>query len=181
MTEIIAHRGLLNGPNIDKENKLDSIYECLDLGFSVEIDLWATVLNDSSKKLSEPIFEFGHNYGQYEVSLEDLFKLTNLYGRKLYFHCKSTETLNIVINNWDIFQQSDFFMHNEDVAVLTKNWKIWTYPGWTGLYENSIAVLPERCEDSYNKQVISLMKEKKIRGVCTDFPIKYREKINEVE
>ena len=38
--KLIAHRGNIFGPNLDRENNPDYILEALDYGCDVEIDLW---------------------------------------------------------------------------------------------------------------------------------------------
>ena len=38
--KIIAHRGLVNGPDKNKENTLPTIMSALGLGFDVEVDVW---------------------------------------------------------------------------------------------------------------------------------------------
>lgn len=173
MVEIIAHRANLEGPHSARENSLEAIYKCLRMNISVEIDLWAFSL--PGYNVADRFF-FGHDHGEYEISDRELEDLTRDYGEKLYFHCKSIETLNSVINNWSIFQNADFFMHDSDMAVLTKNSKIWTYPG-EALFENSIAVLPESQSGLYNLDLIDQMKKNKIKGVCTDYPLRYRGEI----
>ena len=37
--KIIAHRANLNGPNLNVENRISSISNCIDSGFEVEIDV----------------------------------------------------------------------------------------------------------------------------------------------
>jgi hypothetical protein len=37
---LISHRGNLNGPNPERENHPDYIWEALRAGFEVEIDVW---------------------------------------------------------------------------------------------------------------------------------------------
>ena len=53
----IAHRGLLDGPNKEKENKPEQIEYTLKQGFDCEIDVW---------KIDE-IFFLGHDSPQYEI------------------------------------------------------------------------------------------------------------------
>ena len=38
--KIISHRGNLNGPNKNLENRLDTIEKAIQLGFDVEVDIW---------------------------------------------------------------------------------------------------------------------------------------------
>ena len=40
MTLLIAHRGLTDGPDQDKENTLSAIIAARTQGFDVEVDVW---------------------------------------------------------------------------------------------------------------------------------------------
>ena len=55
----ISHRGNLNGPNKNLENKPNYIKEALDKGFDVEIDVW----------LSKEKFYLGHDEPLYETDV----------------------------------------------------------------------------------------------------------------
>ena len=56
--KFIAHRGLFQGPDKDKENNPDQICEALGKGFDVEIDLRCDENNN--------LF-LGHDYNQYPI------------------------------------------------------------------------------------------------------------------
>ena len=56
--KFIAHRGLFQGPDKDKENNPDQICEALEKGFDVEIDLRCDENNN--------LF-LGHDYNQYPI------------------------------------------------------------------------------------------------------------------
>ena len=36
----IAHRGNINGPDLEKENSIDQIFIAIGKGFDVEVDIW---------------------------------------------------------------------------------------------------------------------------------------------
>ena len=61
--KFIAHRGLFQGPDKDKENNPDQIYKALGKGFDVEIDLRC----DENDNLF-----LGHDYNQYPISKDFL-------------------------------------------------------------------------------------------------------------
>ena len=155
--KIISHRGNLEGPDLLKENHPDQIKKVLDLGFDVEIDVW--VNNDNSEEVL-----FGHDkpiYGISDLTFERLF-----HSYQVWFHCKDLKILNW-FSMWA--DECHFFWHQEDDFTLTNKNYIWTYPG-KELTNNSILVLPEQIniEPKY-------MKDKNIYGVCTDYPIKWKE------
>ena len=60
--KIISHRGNLNGPNKNLENRLDTIEKAIQLGFDVEVDIL----------LIENQLYLGHNKPQYKVDKETL-------------------------------------------------------------------------------------------------------------
>jgi hypothetical protein len=142
---IIAHRANLRGPS-ELENSPESIIECFNSGFHVEIDVW----------WKENFFWLGHDFPKYR--LEDNSFLTD---ERSWCHAKNLEAA-IKLKEID----SHFFWHQEDDFSLTSKGYFWTYPG-KKLSENSIAVMPEW--DSH-QDTFSLVK-----GVCTDFPYRYIE------
>jgi len=147
--KIISHRGNITGSNKKLENNPEFIIESLNLGFDVEIDVW--YINDK-------LF-LGHDLPQYPVLK------TFLQNKSFWCHAKNIEALNFMLKN-DIH----CFWHQEDRHTLTSKGYIWTYPN-NELTENSICVMPEIQNISFKKN--------NIFGICTDYPILYKEKINE--
>ena len=41
--KLIAHRGNINGPNIEEENKPNYLINTINKGFFVELDLWYVI------------------------------------------------------------------------------------------------------------------------------------------
>ena len=157
---IISHRGNLEGPNLLKENHPDQIKKVLDLGFNVEIDVW--INNDNNQ---EEIL-FGHDkpvYGLSDITFEKLF-----CNYQVWFHCKNLEMLNF-LSIWS--DDCHYFWHQNDDYTLTDENYIWTYPG-KELSDRSILVLPEKIDIEYKD-----IKDKGIYGVCTDYPLKWKEEI----
>lgn len=122
---VISHRGNLDGPNPEMENKPVYIKKALDKSIMVECDIWC--------KNGE--LWLGHDEPQYKIDLE--FLKHNL----LICHAKNCQALDVLINN-----NIHCFSHNMDDVVLTsKNW-LWTYPG-KPVIKNSIAVMPEMVDN----------------------------------
>lgn len=117
----IAHRGNIDGPNPESENRPEYIQRALSQGYYVEVDVWY---------IGDKLF-LGHDYPQYDTDWNFLSQ------SRLICHAKNEEALNQLIQR-DIH----CFGHDRDNVVLTsRNW-LWTYPG-KQLTCNSIAVMPE--------------------------------------
>ena len=150
--KIIAHRGLLEGPNKEKENKLDSIKKALELGFYVELDV----------RYEDDKFYLGHDYNQQEI--EEIY-LENPF---FFVHCKNIDALRQLNSNTYVRS----FWHQKDDYTLTTGKDIWTFPG-KPVVENAFCVLPEAYEDGLEKTVL---KYRDIaQGFCSDYPIKVKE------
>lgn len=150
---IISHRGNLAGPNSGKENHPDTITTAIKEGFEVEIDLW--YLNNK--------LYLGHDSPQYEINS------SFLKNSVLWIHCKHIPAL-FFMNQFSLYRSDPiYFIHNTDEATLTSQQDIWTYP-FKQLTPNSIAVLPEQTSVKYDLSIA--------RGICTDYPIAFRNNIN---
>jgi len=146
--KIISHRGLIYGPNKNKENKPDEIEKVLLQGFDCEIDVWA---------IYDKWF-LGHDEPQYEIPVSFLGK------QGLWIHCKNLDALYKL--NDSVFNYEYFWHQNDDFTLTSGNF-IWTYPG-KHLTKNSIAVLPE-----FNKDYWEYVKSVTIYGICTDYVEKF--------
>ena len=58
--KLISHRGNLNGPNKERENHPDYIWEALQAGYEVEIDVWWV----------DGKFKLGHDEPQYDFPFQ---------------------------------------------------------------------------------------------------------------
>ena len=144
---LISHRGNINGRNESRENSIEYIYEALNLGFDVEIDVW----------YKDGEWFLGHD------GPENYVVLDFLKNDKLWCHAKNIDALNKMLK-----ESIHCFWHQEDNVALTSKGYMWTYPG-KQLTENSIAVLPELNNDN------SLtMLPKKLLGICSDYVVNYR-------
>lgn len=151
----IAHRGNINGPDPDNENRPEYLLKAIEKGFYVETDLWV----DDDENLF-----LGHDSPQYKIKIDFLLEIKN----KLFCHCKNIKALYFIIKN---YPEIECFFHDNDKCVLTSKNHIWNYPG-TELTQISINV--DLTSDSYISPYCNEFISKKhhfenIFGVCSDF------------
>ena len=152
MTLLIAHRGLMNGPDPNKENTLSAIIAARTAGYDVEIDVW---FQDDSWWL-------GHDAPQIKIDYDWLRVIDRrdyLDTHHAWIHAKSIQTLYQLRKNKFL---GHVFFHEEDPCVLTSSGYIWTYPGQE-LTPLSICVMPE------NTEAILQVKQLKVFGFCSDW------------
>lgn len=140
---IIAHRGLLNGPNSVLENKSKTIETAIAHGFEVEIDVW---------------FHDGEWYLGHDKPTEKVL-FSFLSQQCFWIHCKNLAALE----RMGAYKHLNSFWHETDSYTLTSHNYIWTYPG-KELSSHSVCVMPEKYIPL--EQVRNL----KCLGVCTDYP-----------
>jgi len=150
---IIAHRGLMDGPDKEKENTIQQIEKAIVAGYDVEADLWVS---------DEGNLYLGHDK---PTELLDVYQFKRLYA-EVYWHCKNIEaftTLNRM--NVDGGWNFKYFWHDTDSYTLTSNGYIWAYPGMKipNYDVRVINVLPE-----WNMTIDQLSKY--TGHVCTDYP-----------
>ena len=139
---LISHRGNLNGPNIENENKPFYIDIALEKGYDVEIDIWVIHNN----------IYLGHDNADTLIDLEFLIKRKN----KLWCHAKNLDALVFLLEN-----KLHTFSHDNDDYILTSNNIIWAFPG-KKINKNTICVMPERT--SYSDKELESAK-----GICSDY------------
>ena len=139
---LISHRGNLNGPNPERENHPDYIWEALRAGFEVEIDIWFV----------DGKFKLGHDEPQYEFP----FELIDQHYPKLWIHCKNIDALSKLNELDPNGSKVNYFWHENDLGVLTSKSYIWS----TNLINNGILVMPEL----FDKQPIETT-----MGICSDY------------
>jgi len=140
--KLIAHRGLVNGPNKNLENQPAQITKSLEQGFDCEVDLWC--FNDR--------LYLGHDGPQYNITEEFI----NQPG--LWIHAKHLESLEYLTTT-----DLNYFWHQEDDYTLTSKGYIWTYPG-IKLSKHGIMVMPETA-DSTLQSTIGV----ECFAVCSDY------------
>jgi len=140
--KLIAHRGLISGPDPKLENKPEQISSALIQGFDAEVDVW--YIGDC--------WWVGHDAPTYQVT--DDF----LHQHGLWLHAKNLGALYILSQTKLIY-----FWHQNDDFTVTSNGYIWTYPGQP-LTPNSVMVMPE-CEDS----TLVMARSAKCHAICSDY------------
>ena len=136
----IAHRGLINGPDKNKENHPSQIKEALSKGYDAEVDVW----------FKDGDWFLGHDGPTYKINFEFL------ESKGLWIHAKNLSALYVLSGTF-----LNYFWHQEDDFTLTSHRYIWTYPG-KQLTKDSICVMPE-----WNYDVTTFNLE--CYGVCSDF------------
>jgi hypothetical protein len=155
----IAHRGNVQGPNKSFENDPEYILEAIDLGFTVEIDVW----------FLDNHFYLGHDKPQYLISSN--FLIDNKYT--LWCHAKNALALKELLS-----LDTNCFWHNIDDMVVTSKGYIWAYPG-KELTELSIAVMPETVDCfSYHKTWTDI---DFCAGICSDFIMDFKYENSKIE
>ena len=147
MKYVIAHRGNIDGPNLEKENTLEYINEAIYKGYNCEIDLWEI----------DSLFYLGHDKPEHLVSLIDLISLQNY----LWIHCKNYKALELMMSDKINGGNFNFFWHNNDLFTITSKGFLWCYPS-TIIYKHGINLMPEINE-------INISKFKDCLGVCSDY------------
>jgi hypothetical protein len=151
----IAHRGLIDGPDIEKENNPIYIQHTLDKGFDCELDI--RIINNR--------LYLGHDEPTYLI--EEQF----LQNNKFWLHAKNKEALE-----WlhDSSHQYNFFWHEDDQYTITSKGYIWTHSKSECL-STSIMVMPEYIDDTLdiaiNTQCI---------GICSDYINKIQQQRHKV-
>ena len=140
---LIAHRGLIDGPDVNLENRPQQIELTLSKGFDCEIDVWWI----------KGEWFLGHDRPDYKI--EESF----LQQQGLWLHCKNLDALHNLVGS-----ELNYFWHQEDDFTLTSHQYIWTYPG-KELTTNSIAVQPEARDEWWQWTRTC----KNIAGVCTKY------------
>jgi hypothetical protein len=143
--KLIAHRGLIDGPDKNLENLPGQILLSLQAGYDCEIDI----------RYIDSKWMLGHDNPDYEIPFEFLEQAG------LWIHAKNLEALyqlektNLV-----------YFWHENDQFTLTSNKFIWTYPG-KELTDKSIMVCPEMIDPKLESTVSA-----KCFGICSDYLLK---------
>lgn len=143
---LIAHRGNIEGPCPELENKPEYILGVL---YSYS---WAHCETDVWWIGGE--FVLGHDKPQYKVDEEFLA------NARLWCHAKNQSALVKMLKNPLIH----CFWHQEDDCTLTSRGYIWTYPG-KSLSMKSICVLPE---------LRGFPEITTAAGICSDFIGEYK-------
>jgi hypothetical protein len=140
--KLISHRGNLEGPNTEKENHPDYIWEALQAGYDVEIDVWWI----------DGKFKLGHDEPQYDFP----FSLIERHYNKLWIHCKNMDALSQLNELDSNGSKLNYFWHENDLGILTSRGYIWS----ANLFDRGILVMPEVYKKEPNKNTF---------GICSDY------------
>ena len=142
---LIAHRGLLHGPNHTKENRSITVMAALEREFEVEVDVWYV----------DGKWWLGHNHPLEEVPLGFL------ENPAIWVHCKNTEALRNATSGMH------HFWHERDNYTINSQGFIWVYPG-CGLPvpRPTVAVVTGK----HDGELLSAMAQIGVAGICTDWP-----------
>jgi hypothetical protein len=147
---IISHRGNINGPNPEKENRPSYIDSAIQLGYDVEVDL--RYINNE--------FWLGHDEPQFKIDLSWMLIRKN----NIWYHCKDENSVLKLVNlNLDL--DLKFFCHQSDEFTLTSTGHLWVHNLKLNINEKCIIPLL-----TYNE--LENFTKKEVYGICTDFPIK---------
>ena len=161
MIRLIAHRGLMYGPNKEIENSTVQIHYALEHNFDVEIDVWY-----HNWRGTKTTWWLGHDMPTYEIDVE---WLKNLPQDRVWYHAKDIETLaQLSRETWPVH----YFAHENDPVVITSSKYLWTFPG-KQLTDRSIMVLPEVSGMAHIE-----MFARTVKGVCSDYVVEIINKIN---
>jgi YrbI family 3-deoxy-D-manno-octulosonate 8-phosphate phosphatase len=118
--KFICHRGNINGPNTQYENKPEYIQNALAAGYDVEVDVW--LMSDG--------FYLGHDMPHYKI---DKYFLRN---QRLWVHCKNSKAYFDLIKHNDV----NCFFQTDEEFVLTSRGYIWAHSKATTRNEKTIIV-----------------------------------------
>jgi hypothetical protein len=146
--KLIAHRGLVDGPNTELENRPDQLMLAISLGFDCEIDL----------RVVDGKLWLGHDAPQYPVD-QDFISHPNFW-----IHAKNLEALRFLSST-----SLNYFWHQEDDYVITTHGYIWTYPE-KSLTDKSIRLMPEWADPE-----LTTIFDNDCYGICSDYVSKIRD------
>ena len=165
--QVISHRGNLRGIDLNRENQIWAIEECIKLGYKVEVDLWTyEPIDDSGYRMylshDKPTGKVGCKALRTDIN----WLLEN--QQDLLIHCKNREAVEYAMDILD----AEWFCHDRD--------------RWAGTSRGHLICYGERHDLIDDNTVIVMMPEhhdikeipKGVYGVCTDFVENYKEKFN---
>ncbi len=123
---IIAHRGLVQGPDPALENDPDQITQLIRSGSQVEVDV----------RREQDAWYLGHDAATHKIDTSFLLQVG------LWIHAKDHAASGALHELRREYHYVNYFWHESDARVLTSQGHWWTQPGHV-LVQNSVAVMPE--------------------------------------
>lgn len=143
---LIAHRGLINGPDKALENNIETIKERDQNGLYSEIDVW----------LVDNTWFVGHDKPDTFIDLEYLMNRANY----LWIHAKNKEAFEELVSLRKEGHNLCVFWHTTEDYCFTSNLDVIVYPG-KPLIENSVFMMPE---NSHGIEINTT-----ITHICSDY------------
>lgn len=138
----IAHRGNINGPHANMENRPEYLQAALDKGFDVKCDVWF----DGGK------FMLGYEFPTF---------LTNrqfFQQKRVWTHCRNASAFIELVKYTNI---NCFFQENDDLA-LTSRGQLWAHPKCLQWDANTVLV-------NLDKDRPEFVGLERPYGICSDF------------
>ena len=142
---LISHRGNLDGPEPDKENRPTFIQAAIDLGYDVEVDV----------RLIDGNLFLGHDKPDYPVDIQWLLARRS----SLWIHAKNFPAMNLLIDHG--FQ---VFCHQADKHAVIGNTRYLWSCDVAEANERSVIPLISAEEIEANKGL-----DMRFHGVCSDY------------
>ena len=150
---IIAHRGNLTGPEVERENSPSYIDAAIAAGFPVEVDL----------RSKDGELWLGHDNPQYPITQEWLFARR----KDLWIHIKDYCSAVLMGQLKENYQ---FFCHQSDDFTITSTGHVWVHDLENEITKECIVPLLDR------KSIIDFT-QKEFFAICTDYVYECEEKI----
>jgi hypothetical protein len=143
--KIISHRGNINGPVVEKENRPSYIDSAIQLGYDVEVDL----------RIIDGDFWLGHDEPQYKIELTWM----RLRKNNLWFHCKDVNSALLLAKLDEDFK---YFCHSSEPYVCTSYKYLWIHDLTANINDKCIIPL-------LSKEDINNYTNNEPYAICTDF------------
>jgi hypothetical protein len=150
----IAHRGNVDGIDLERENRPEYIDTAISLGYDVEIDL----------RTKGRSLYLGHDDPQYPVSLDWLLDRRN----NLWIHAKDYESLKTLSRT-----NLQYFYHTSESYTLTSNGYIWSHDFANKM--NNMCIVP-----LLSKEEVEEYDQTEFFAVCSDFILDCEKKFGTV-
>lgn len=150
----IAHRGNVDGVDLERENQPGYIDTAISLGYDVEIDL----------RTKGNTLYLGHDDPQYPISLDWLLDRRN----NLWIHAKDYESLKTLSRT-----NLQYFYHTSESYTLTSNGYIWSHDFTNKM--NNMCIVP-----LLSKEEVEKYDQVEFFAVCSDFILDCEKKFGTV-
>jgi hypothetical protein len=142
---LISHRGNLDGPEPDKENRPEFIQAAIDKGYDVEVDV----------RLIDGKLFLGHDKPDHAICIEWLLERKD----RLWVHAKNFQAMDLLIEHG--FQ---IFCHQADRHAVIGNTRYLWSCDLSEANERSVIPLISSDEVDGNKGL-----DMRFHGVCSDY------------